>query len=127
AGRRRIGEAVRYGAGVGRHLLARRGRYDVVHLVGFPYFSILAARVALAGARVAVVADWPEVWSPEYWREYLGAAKGLAGRLVQRLCVRLTPEAFVESELHAERLRAEGMRGPVTMLPGPVAASELVA
>src|SRR5436305_2076272 len=40
SGRRRTGEAVRYGAGVFRHLVRRRRAYDVVHLVGFPYFSV---------------------------------------------------------------------------------------
>src|SRR5206468_1850576 len=43
AGRRRIGEAIRFGAGVGRHLLRHRRSYDVVHLIGFPYFAIPAA------------------------------------------------------------------------------------
>lgn len=120
-GRRRIGEAIRYGIGVGRHLLRHRRAYDAVHLVGFPYFSIPAARLALLGTRARVVVDWPEVWSRAYWREYLGGIQGLVGLLVQRLCIRLTPEAFVESELHGKRLREEGHRGEVTLLPAPVA------
>ncbi len=120
AGRRRSGEAVRFGFGVLRHLLAHRRRYDVVHLVAFPYFSVPATRLALAFAGVPVFVDWPEVWSRAYWREYLGR-NGAIGYAVQRLCAWLTPHAFVFSDLHARRLREEGMRGPATRLPGPLA------
>lgn len=120
AGRRRTGQAVRFGAGVLRHLIRHRRSYDIVQLVGFPYFPVPAARLALAFARVPVFVDWPEVWSRTYWREYLGRG-GAVGHLVQRLCVRLTPHAFVFSDLHARRLADEGMRGPATRLPGPLA------
>jgi glycosyltransferase involved in cell wall biosynthesis len=121
-GRRRIAEAVRYGAGVGRHLASHRHAYDVVHLVSFPYFSLPAARLALAAGGAPVVVDWPEVWSPSLWADYLGV-RGRAGLAVQRLCARLTPEAFVVGERHGRRLREQGMRGPITLLPAPVAAA----
>ena len=39
-----------------------------------------------------------------------GAFRGALGHAVQRLCVRLTPEAYVFSELHSRRLREEGLR-----------------
>lgn len=120
AGRRRIGEAVRYGIGVGRHLIAHRGAYDVVHLVGFPYFSVPAARVALLASRTRIFVDWPEVWTREYWREYLGPVTGLVGYAIQRLCVALTPWAFVFSDLHGERLAAQGLRSAPIRLSGPV-------
>lgn len=120
-GRRRVAEAVNYGIGVFRHLVRSRRRYDVVHLVGFPYFSLLAARAALVGTSTRIVVDWPEVWSRSYWREYLGRLGGPVGHLVQRLCVRATPQAFVFSDLHARRLEEEGMRGQAVRLPGPVA------
>jgi len=115
AGRRRTAEALHYGLGVLRHLVRHRRAYDVVHAVSFPYFSLPAARVALAGARVPVLVDWPEVWGAGYWREYLGA-KGVVGVAVQRICAWLTPEAFVISRLHGDRLRGEGVRGPVTLI-----------
>jgi glycosyltransferase involved in cell wall biosynthesis len=121
AGRRRIAETIHYGAGVLRHLLRHRRAYDVVHLVSFPYFSVPAARLALAGSGRRVLVDWPEVWSRAYWREYVGRFAGTVGFLVQAICARLTPEAFVFSDLHAARLRDEGLRGPATRLPGPLA------
>jgi glycosyltransferase involved in cell wall biosynthesis len=117
-GRRRIGPPLRFGAGVLRHLLRRRRAYDAVHLCSFPFFSLLAARLALVGTRLPVAVDWFEVWSRGYWEEYLGRAGGLVGHLVQRLCVLLTPRAFVFSALHERRLLDEGLRGEVVRLRG---------
>lgn len=116
--RRRIGPPLRFGAGVLRHLAANRARYDAVHLCSFPYFSLLAARAALAGRAVPIGVDWFEVWSRSYWTGYLGPVGGAVGLLVQRLCVRATPRAFVFSELHRRRLEQEGLRTPPVPLGG---------
>ena len=117
-GRRRIVPPLRFGAGVLRHLLRHRRAYDAVHLCSFPFFSLLAARAALAGTRVPLAVDWFEVWSRGYWQEYLGGAGGRVGHAVQRLCVLLTPRAFVFSALHERRLHAQGLRGEVVRLRG---------
>jgi glycosyltransferase involved in cell wall biosynthesis len=117
-GRRRIDEAVAFGAGVLRHMLRNRHSYDAVHMCAFPYFSLPAVRLALAGRRIPVGVDWFEVWSRGYWREYLGAIRGALGHAVQRLCVRLTPQAYVFSELHSRRLLEEGVRLDPVALPG---------
>jgi glycosyltransferase involved in cell wall biosynthesis len=118
AGRRRIGPPLRFGAGVLRHLARHRRAYDAVHLCSFPFFSLLAARAALAGTGTPLAVDWFEVWSRGYWEEYLGLPGGLIGHAVQRLCVLLTPRAFVFSALHERRLRDEGLRGGVVRLRG---------
>jgi glycosyltransferase involved in cell wall biosynthesis len=118
AGRRRIGPPLRFGAGVLRHLLRHRRSYDAIHLCSFPFFSLPAARAALVGAGVPLAVDWFEVWSHDYWAEYLGRAGGRVGHTVQRLCVLLTPRAFVFSALHERRLRDEGLRGDVVRLRG---------
>ncbi len=73
--------------------------------------------------RFELVVDWFEVWSRSYWREYLGGAGGRVGELVQRLCALVPQRAFCFSELHAKRLRGEGLRGPVTVLRGLYAGS----
>ncbi len=116
-GRRRIGPPLRFGAGVLWHLLGHGRGYDVVHTASFPYFSLLAAGVAAPVHGFRLVVDWHEVWSREYWSEYLGRA-GVVGWLVQRLCARLPQRAFCFSQLHARRLRAEGLRGEVCVLEG---------
>src|SRR5579871_4378839 len=73
-GRRRIGPPLRFGLGVLGHLARQGNRYDVVHTASFPYFSLLAAGVVRPWRRFQLVVDWHEVWTRDYWREYLGRA-----------------------------------------------------
>jgi glycosyltransferase involved in cell wall biosynthesis len=117
-GRRRIAPPLVFGAGVLWHLLRHGRRYDVVHTCAFPYFSLLSAALARPLGGYGLVADWFEVWSRDYWRSYLGGLGGRVGELVQRLCTLVPQRAFCFSELHAARLRKEGLRGPVTVLQG---------
>jgi glycosyltransferase involved in cell wall biosynthesis len=117
-GRRTIGPPLRFGLGVLGHLLRQRRSYDAVHLCSFPYFSLLAVRLALAGTPARIGVDWFEVWTLDYWRGYLGRVGGRIGWAVQRLCARLTPQAFVFSNVHAERLEGEGLRRPAVRLAG---------
>jgi glycosyltransferase involved in cell wall biosynthesis len=115
-GNRRIGPPLRFGWGVLRHLLRHRGTYDVVHSAAFPFFSLIAARIATAGTRTRLGVDWFEVWTRSYWQAYLGLVAGTVGYLVQRACVFISPGAFVFSRLHAQRLKQEGLRRePVTL------------
>jgi glycosyltransferase involved in cell wall biosynthesis len=123
SGRRRILPPLVFGLGVLAHLLRHGRRYDVLHTCAFPYFSLLAAAAVRPLAGFDLVVDWFEVWSDSYWREYLGAAGGRVGELVQRLCARVPQRAFCFSELHAGRLREAGLRGPVTVLRGLYAGS----
>jgi len=118
SGRRTILSPLRFGWGVFWHLLRHRRRYDVVHTCGFPYFSLLAARLACAAGGPPVVTDWLEIWSRAYWIAYLSPAAGRIGAAVQQLCIHLTGRAFVLSRLHGERLRQEGYRGDPTLLSG---------
>src|SRR5262249_13225755 len=120
-GRRRIGPPLRFGLGVLAHL-ARHGRsYDAVHTASFPYFSLLAAGALRPVRGYRFVVDWHEIWTREYWREYLGALGGAVGWRVQKLCVLIPQRAFCFSRLHERRLREEGFRGPLTVLRGQYA------
>ncbi len=117
-GRRRTLPPLVFGLGVLAHLLRHGRRYDVVHTCSFPYFSLLSAGVARRFGRFELVVDWFEVWSRAYWHEYLGGVGGRVGALVQRLCAIVPQRALCFSELHARRLREQGLRGPVTVLRG---------
>jgi glycosyltransferase involved in cell wall biosynthesis len=122
-GRRRILPPLVFGLGVLWHLLLHGRRYEVVHTASFPYFSLLAAAVVRPLHRFRIVVDWHEVWSRSYWRDYLGGAGGAVGAFVQRLCARVPQRAFCFSRLHAELLRAEGLRGEPTVLTGEYVGS----
>ncbi len=116
--RRRILPPLVFGLGVLWHLLRHGRRYDVVHTCSFPYFSLLAAAALRPLMGYELVVDWFEVWSRSYWRQYLGGVGGRFGEAVQRACARVPQRAFCFSELHARRLREEGLRGSVTVLRG---------
>jgi glycosyltransferase involved in cell wall biosynthesis len=122
-GRRRILPPLVFGLGVLWHLLRHGRRYEVVHACAFPYFSLLSAALVRPLRRYALEVDWFEVWSDSYWRDYLGGLGGRIGGLVQRLCARVRQRAFCFSELHAARLREEGLNGSVTVLRGLYAES----
>jgi glycosyltransferase involved in cell wall biosynthesis len=117
-GRRRILPPLVFGLGVLLHLLRNGRRYDVIHTCSFPYFSLLSAALLRPMMGFELVVDWFEVWSRSYWLDYLGGAGGRAGAFVQRICALVPQRAFCFSELHAKRLRDEGLRGPVTVLRG---------
>jgi glycosyltransferase involved in cell wall biosynthesis len=126
-GRRRVAPPLVFGAGVLVHLLRHGRSYDVVHTASFPYFSLLAAGAVRRGGNYRLVVDWHELWSREYWREYLGPAGGRIGWLVQRACVRLHQVTFCFAQVTAQRLREAGVGGPVSVLEGEYDGSLLPA
>ena len=109
-----------FGLGVLAHLARFGGRYDVVHTASFPYFGLLAAGALRRRRRYRLVVDWHEVWTREYWRDYLGRAGGWVGWRVQRACARIPQRAFCFSRLHAARLRARGRARRGDRAAGPV-------
>jgi glycosyltransferase involved in cell wall biosynthesis len=117
-GRRRILPPLVFGTGVLLHLLRHGRRYDVVHTASFPYFSLLAAAAVRPAGNYRLVVDWHEVWTRDYWLEYLGPLGGRIGWFVQTICLRITQTATCFSQLHARRLHADGIRGGVIVLPG---------
>jgi glycosyltransferase involved in cell wall biosynthesis len=117
-GRRRILPPVLFGLGVLRHLLQHGKSYDIVHTASFPYFSLLAAGVARRRKGYGLIVDWHEIWTREYWREYLGALGGWIGWRIQRACLRVPQRGFCFSRLHERRLRECGFSGDLTRLEG---------
>lgn len=117
-GQRRVLPPLLFGLGTLLHLLRAGGAYDVVHTASFPYFSLLAAAAARRRHRFVLVVDWHELWTRDYWREYLGRRAGDVGWLVQRACLRVPQRAFCFARLTARRLRDNGVNGEVTVLEG---------
>ncbi|MFT4036256.1 MAG: glycosyltransferase [Patulibacter sp.] len=120
-GKRRLGPPLYFGAATWWWLL-RHGRHvDVVHTASFPFFSMLALAVAWPVGRYRILCDWHEVWSADYWREYLGPVGGRIGWLVQWLCARVPQRSFAFSALHGDRLRALVPGREVVQLTGEYA------
>jgi glycosyltransferase involved in cell wall biosynthesis len=116
--RRAVVPPLRFGLAVFRYLAREGASYDVVHTASFPYFPLLAAGVWRRRCDFRIVVDWHEVWTRAYWRSYAGAAVGTVGWIVQRLGMRVRHRALCMSRMHAQRLRAQGFKGRVTVLPG---------
>jgi len=70
----------------------------------------------------ALEVDWFEVWSRSYWLDYLGGLADGGGARAAPVRAR-AQRTFCFSELHAKRLREEGLRGTVTVLRGLYAGS----
>ena len=120
AGSRRIGPALAFTRGVVAHLARHRRAYDVVHVCEVPVMTVPAVRAALLGSGVLMGVDWHEVWSAKYWRQYLGVLKGTVAALVQRTAAWCSPLAFPVSAHTERKLRAQGIRGDVHVMPGLV-------
>ncbi|HKF82179.1 MAG TPA: glycosyltransferase [Solirubrobacterales bacterium] len=118
-GNRRIWPTVRFGFGVFVHLLRHGRDYDVVQSASFPFFSVIAARLAFGlrrRHRPKLVVDWLEVWPREYWISYTGAIFGRVGYAIQQLCMRAPDQGVTYSAMHEARLGAH--RAPVLRLTG---------
>jgi glycosyltransferase involved in cell wall biosynthesis len=122
-GRRRLLPTMRFGVGLLRWLIRHRGDFDTVEVASFPFWSVLAVRVALVGTKVRVVVDWFEIWSASYWHSYAGRFVGAIGFAIQRGCLALSPTIIVLSESNALRLRALGRPDPPVVLAGFFPAS----
>ena len=116
--RRTLLPPLRFGVAVARHLWRHGSNYDVVHMASFPYFPLLAAGTLGRRRSYRLVVHWIEVWTREYWWHYAGPLVGTVGWLIQRACVRTRHTAYCLSQMHAERLVAEGYRGTPLVLPG---------
>jgi glycosyltransferase involved in cell wall biosynthesis len=116
-GRRSIRTQIRFSLGVFRHLVLHGRRYDVVQTPAL-HASLLAVLAARPIRRFKVVVDWFEVWTRDYWLEYLGGLAGHLGWLAQRLTARIRHEALCFSRLHARRLEELGHRGGITLVEG---------
>ncbi len=122
-GQRRILPPLIFGIGVFWHLARYGRRYDVVHTASFPYFSLLAAATLRRFHKFSIVVDWFELWTREYWREYLGRVGGRIGWGIQALCSRVKQQAFCFARVTERRLLDLGVNGRVERLEGAYVGS----
>ncbi|HVA50430.1 MAG TPA: glycosyltransferase family 4 protein [Pirellulales bacterium] len=123
-GRRRIIEAIVFAARLLRALL--RSDDEVWDLANFPFFSVPAAWLVSRLRRRALVVTWYEFWG-EYWDRYLGWW-GWAGRRVELLALRCSPQVLTVSQMTRRRLMAAGYPSErITVLPCGVDFEAVVA
>ena len=127
SGRRRIGPPIRFGWGVFWHLLRHGGRYDAIHTASFPYFSVLAAAMALRLRRSSalLIVDWHELVGPRVLAFLSRVVGGRIGAAVQALCLRLPDQSFTFSRLVEERLVESNHGAAITRLTGEYAGASL--
>ncbi len=116
-GRRSIGAQLRFAFGVWRHLVLHGDRYDVVQTPAL-HLSLLAVLTVRPLRRFSLVVDWFEIWTREYWLEYLGGVAGRIGWWGQRISARARHSALCFSQRHARRLEEIGYSGRITVLEG---------
>ncbi len=71
-GRRRVLPPIIFGVGIFFRIWRGRHNYDLIHCASFPFFSLLAIGIVRPFAKFRIAVDWHEVWSRQYWSEYLG-------------------------------------------------------
>jgi glycosyltransferase involved in cell wall biosynthesis len=116
-GRRSVRAQSAFAGGVLRHLVQSGRRYDAVHTPAL-HLSALATTAPRGIARYRIAVDWFEVWTPEYWRDYVGPVFGRIAWAGQLLSMRTPQHAFCFSRLHERRLRELGFEHELTRLEG---------
>ena len=118
-GKRSIGEAVYFAAG----LLAHPSREAVVDCQNFPYLSCFSAHLSSRWNKQRnhepqkLFITWHEVWG-DYWHQYLGR-KGEMGRITELVAARLTDRNLAVSKRTARDLESLGGRG-VQVVPNGI-------
>ncbi len=115
-GRRSILQAVRYTLGLIPHLL--RSDVEIFDCQNFPYFpAILLSLFCKVKSRCLVI-TWHEFWG-KYWFSYLGIS-GLAGLLIERTALQMSPRIISVSPLTSAQIRTAGYSGDVALVPNGI-------
>lgn len=115
-GRRSITEALYFAAHATPPLF--REEFDVVDCQEFPHFPVFPSKLHELVGKSTLFVTWYEVWD-SYWYDYLGW-KGVFGKLVERLTVRLPNRMIAISDYIKEDLRTIGRDDNVWVVPNGV-------
>jgi len=105
-GRRSITEALEFAKDIIVPLRRNISDHDVVVVSVFPYFPVVASKLALFAQDTPLVTTWHEVWG-SYWEEYLGHLAPF-GKVVEQLTSRVPQYPIAVSEVTAKRLAEIG-------------------
>ncbi|WP_311173062.1 glycosyltransferase family 4 protein [Halobellus ordinarius] len=124
--RRSITEAMDFAARsippLRRHL--GRNEHDVVVASVFPYFPVLATRLASLNTNTPLVTTWHEVWG-DYWDEYLGHLAPF-GKVTEHLTARTPQHPIAISSKTADRLAAIGPdRTDIQIVPNGIDVEQI--
>jgi len=122
-GRRSIKEAIYFACKVLRPLL--KEDFDIVDCSNFPYFPCFSGKLHSMRKRSTLIITWHEVWD-NYWYEYLGR-KGIFGKWVERLVVRLSTNMIAISDSTKKGLLSIGAKGNIRVVPNGVDLEEIDA
>ena len=116
-GRRRIAEAVAFGARALPVLM--RERFDVIDCASVPFLPLFSASLASRVRGERLVATWFEYWDA-YWLTYRGGAAARLARIAERLAARAGDAHIAISSTTAARMAAHRPpRMPVAVIePG---------
>lgn len=124
--RRSINEALDFAARslppLRRHL--RRNEHDVVVTSVFPYFPVLATKLASLRTDTPLITTWHEVWD-DYWEEYLGRLAPF-GKLTERITACTPQNPIAISSLTANRLATIGpARDTIEIIPNGIDTNQV--
>ncbi|MFC6874555.1 glycosyltransferase family 4 protein [Halobellus marinus] len=124
--RRSITEAIDFAARalppLRRHLA--RNEHDVVVASVFPYFPVLATKLASLRTDTPLVTTWHEVWG-DYWDDYLGSLAPF-GKVTEHLTARTPQHPIAISSKTADRLAAIGPhRDSIEIVPNGIDVEQI--
>jgi glycosyltransferase involved in cell wall biosynthesis len=115
-GRRSIREGLYFGI---KTLTGLRGDFDVIDCQESPYFPCFSTKIHTLFKRTSLIITCYELWG-DYWYEYLGQ-KGIFGKMVERLTLRLPNLIITDSEKVKNGLISVGVNhGKIKVIPDGV-------
>ena len=117
-GKRRIWEAIYYGAMVARHMELRQ--FNIILAGQWPLFHLIPARFFCLIGQAKLVVDWWEVWGRDQWLKYFGL-KGLLGLLLEKIMSRITPHIIAITQKGRDQLHGLGVKkDAITFIPNGI-------
>jgi glycosyltransferase involved in cell wall biosynthesis len=107
AGKRRVAQAVAFGAAAGRTLGLKT--FDVVDICSFPFFPAILLSTIYRVRRVPHCVTWLE-YTGEHWKEYLGSLGGMLAGKVERMLAARSRNMVCISRHTLDRIVSAGFR-----------------